>query len=131
MPYGHKAAGIDLGFWLAKQRKAAKKSNYPEDRRARLEALGVRLPPRQAPDPVQTKPGAADSAFTEFFAQARAFHAEHGHCEVPLEVAPLGAWCANQRWAAEQGLCAPERLEQLKEIGVVQRDGPAQDRLRA
>ena len=120
VPRGHKAAGIDLGFWLDKQRQAAKKPGYPEDRRARLEALGARL-----------GPAATNPTFTEFSAQARAFHAEHGHCDVPLEFGPLGAWCADQRWAAEQGLCAPERLEQRKEIGVVQRDGPAQDRLRA
>lgn len=45
VPRGHKAAGIDLGFWLDKQRQAAKNPSYPADRRARLEALWVWLPP--------------------------------------------------------------------------------------
>ena len=120
--------GFKLGKWLSNQRTAAKDPGYPEERRARLEALGARLPLAQAAG--QTKSGAPDAAFAAFVVQARAFHAEHGHCDVPLEFGPLGAWCANQRREAEQGMCDPERLELLMEIGVVPRDDLHRERMR-
>ncbi|NNM65007.1 MAG: hypothetical protein HKL99_10415, partial [Burkholderiales bacterium] len=102
--------GVRLGQWCSGQRKAYKTGRMPPERQARFEALpgwtwGESINPRP-------KPSAG-------IPHLRAFAAEHGHCEVPLDYRTadgfaLGTWVANQKWLFAQGGMDVERQRALE-----------------
>lgn len=60
-----------------------------------------------------------DSRWEELFARLEAFHARHGHTEVPRfgEDRALGQWVNNQRSLHARGKLRPERAERLEALG--------------
>jgi superfamily II DNA or RNA helicase len=56
--------------------------------------------------------------------ELKAFHAEHGHCNVPKgwkENPALGTWVSNQRKVYKEGKLSEERTQQLEALGFVWR----------
>lgn len=107
--------GIKLGEWLSRQRRAAKKPDYPNDRRERMEALGVRWSVKgqlAVPAPKQT-------TFSDNLDQLAKFANAHGTCDVPLDH-ELYLWNHEQILAAEQGRLPPDHLQQLIAVGLIE-----------
>lgn len=94
-----------LGEWVSKQRRAANRPGYPEDRRAQLDALGFEWTVR-------------DTAWERRYEELAAYEQVHGHCNVPHGYdGGLGRWVANQRFAAKKNSYPEERRVRLKALG--------------
>jgi superfamily II DNA or RNA helicase len=66
----------------------------------------------------------AASPWLNGYARAAAWHAEHGHLDVPADHVTgdgyqLGVWLANQRQRRKRGLLAPDRAARLGELGMI------------
>jgi len=94
-----------LGVWVQCQRRAAKRSDYPEDRRAKLTEIGIAW---SVPDVKES----------QWFERLEAFKQEYGHCNVP-QFFPngLGTWVSNQRAAAKKPAYPEGRRSRLNEMG--------------
>jgi len=111
VPQSHVAEnGLKLGVWLSLQRKSVKVPEYPQERRARLESLGVIWNSR-------------DLLWERHFDALFAFRAKHGHCDVPQshvteEGLKLGVWVNSQRQYAKKTKYPQERRNRLEALGI-------------
>lgn len=100
-----------LALWVATQRQAAKKIGYPEDRRARLDAMGFAWVVRDV-----------DAVLERRFEELENYRMEHGHCNVPFwHPGNLGRWVATQRQAAKKLGYPEDRRARLDAMGFVWR----------
>jgi superfamily II DNA or RNA helicase len=109
-PHGHvTASGFRLGAWLSAQRAERNAGTLDDDRIRLLDEASMiwdRL----------------DAAWMDAYQELRAYAAENGHFEVPIDYrAPgglrLAEWQGTQRDAARDGKLAPARKALLDEIG--------------
>ncbi|WP_454909824.1 Helicase associated domain protein [Variovorax gossypii] len=101
-----------LGQWVTRQRKAAKKSSYPEDCRARLDALGLKWGVRE-----RTRHATSERSSERWFEELAAYKREHGNCNVPRSSGGLGEWVSKQRRAANRPGYPEDRRAQLDALG--------------
>ncbi|MFF6961666.1 Helicase associated domain protein [Streptomyces sp. NPDC008317] len=106
VPYDHKEGPYPLGQWIAEQRRAYGAGTMDGRRAKRLEGLGMVW-------------NAADSAFQENLAAARAWFEAHGTLAAPRSATaldrPVGQWLSNLRRPGVLG-DHPERAAALAEI---------------
>jgi len=109
VPYGHVEYGKKLGMWLSKQRKLLKAGELGEDRRWRLEEVGVAW-------------NVLDEQWDKKFVQLKCFVEREGHCNVPLGHIEcgekIGYWLNNQRTLQKVDKLGEERRRQLGGVGV-------------
>jgi hypothetical protein len=101
--------GRQLGHWLARQRQALASGTLAAGQAAALAELGVTRSPH-------------DAAWERGLAHAAAYHAAHGHLNVPFSWAsedgfPLGYWLGSRRKEASAGTLGPGRAAQLGALG--------------
>jgi superfamily II DNA or RNA helicase len=94
-----------LGGWLTNQRLAFKRGTLPEERRLRLESLGVVW-------------DVVDAAWDRSYEALVAFRRQKGHCDVPKGLGPLGHWLQNQRMSFKRGKLTPDQIQRLESIGA-------------
>lgn len=95
-----------LGNWVAAQRRAAKQPDYPETRRARLDALGFAWVRH-------------DSAWEQRFSELESFHREHGHAKVPAAYpGGLGNWLKARKAEARSGAMPAALAQQIEAAGA-------------
>lgn len=106
VPYDHKEGPHPLGQWIAEQRRAYGAGTMDGRRAKRLDGLGMVW-------------NAADSAFQENLAAARAYFEAHGTLAAPRSATaldrPVGQWLSNLRRPGALG-DHPERAAALAEI---------------
>ena len=102
--------GVKLGVWVHDQRRAHKKGDLSEERKARLneiEFTWVMVERRRSWD--------------ESFELLKAYKDEHGHCRVPQRAEfggfKLGAWVSTQRGAHKAGKLSENQRTRLDDIG--------------
>lgn len=108
IPATHPVLGA-VGNWLIAQRMAKRKGTLSEERRAKLESLGVSWDPH------------AD-AWEERFEALCAFKASEGNCDIPTSYRQdigLYAWLIKQRTDFRQGVLSEKRRDRLEQLGVV------------
>ncbi|MFD4570171.1 Helicase associated domain protein [Streptomyces sp. NPDC058467] len=116
--------GMDIGKWLAKQRKPEVWQALHDGQRERLEQLGITLlaPEPEAPAKPPTTPM---SAFDKGVAALTQYKTREGHLTVPrghVETLPdgtevkLGVWIMNQK--TRRAKFAPNRLAALADLGL-------------
>jgi superfamily II DNA or RNA helicase len=101
--------GRQLGHWLARQRQALDGGTLTSEQVAALEELGVTRSPY-------------DAAWERGLAHAVAYHAAHGHLNVPFSWAsedgfPLGHWLGTNRKKISAGTLDPGRAAKLAALG--------------
>lgn len=100
---------VELHSWLAKRREQRLAGVLDEDRIASLDELGMRWHDR--PD-----------TFDEYLAALTAFHAEHGHIDIPPDRATeegyLGSWLVSQRIQRKLGKLAENEIDALDALGM-------------
>ncbi|HLY10429.1 MAG TPA: helicase associated domain-containing protein [Planctomycetota bacterium] len=100
-----------LSRWIAYQLRRLRQNALPEDRRRRLQDLGLdRYPSRTG-----------ETAWRRMYATLARYQRAHGHCWVPRtdrENPRLGRWVAQQRYLQRSGDLLPERKEALATIGL-------------
>ncbi|WP_167828317.1 DEAD/DEAH box helicase [Streptomyces palmae] len=107
------ADDYQLGDWLNTQRIKWRKKDLPLDQQAELDELGMVWDQQEA-------------KWQKALAAARAFHAEHGHLNVPhsyttADGIKLGSWILHQRQlrsGIKQGGISEERIAALDALGM-------------
>ena len=104
-------SGFQLGAWIAQQRKAFGKDNLSDERKERLDAVGLVWDP-------------FEQQWEEGFIELSAYHQEHGHCSVPKRFMTesgykLGSWVAEQRTLHRQKKLSHDRKQRLDALGFV------------
>lgn len=103
------ADGLRIGRWIRRQREAYAKGTLSEERKERLEELGMIW---QLSDPWMQK-----------FQLVERYYHENGHTKMPADYVIEGVWLA--RWLSEQVLRlngrSPKKLtpEQIKKLSLV------------
>lgn len=101
-----------LGRWVKKQRSRKSKGSLQQDRIDRLEKLNFVWDRHQ-------------DQWEDRYAQLRAFHRKHGHCNLPKsnkknkEEQRLEVWVSKQRMRRKGRILPQDRIERLDEIGFV------------
>jgi hypothetical protein len=96
-----------LHDWLAWQRKHRRSGRLREDRKRRLQKLGVEWEPR-------------DPRWDRTFAKLMVYKKRFGHCDVLTHSGKyhcLGHWISNQRSFRRKGLLSQERIKRLDQVG--------------
>ena len=117
------ADGDKLGAWLANQRK--RKSSLSDERIAALDELGIDW---------KVDKSRAEPRWKAAFNAAAAFHADHGHLQMPLDLITaegvnLSTWLHRQRAirrGTAEGTLTDEQINALDALGM--RWLPAQER---
>ena len=103
---GHEEDGLDLGWWVSKQR--SRKKGLAPDQLKRLNSLGFSWDPH------------ADQ-WEQSFAALQKFRKREGHCLVPygyqVDGLKLGSWVTTQRSRKDQ--LTRDRLKRLNSLGFV------------
>ncbi|MGW6912614.1 Helicase associated domain protein [Kitasatospora sp. NPDC054939] len=101
--------GLNLSQWLAEQRTDHRNGTLNCETARELERMGLQWAPH-------------DARFAAGLAAARAFHAEHGHLNVPDDTIVgdlnLTAWIQRRRNDHHRGRLSPERTAALDELGI-------------
>lgn len=110
------ADGVPLGRWLANQRLQHRRGDMPRERKALLTALGVQWNHRAT----------FDARWEAAVVELQRFISAHGHADVPLRYTAengflVGRWLQKQHHRWREGALPIERIEQLKDVGVVAR----------
>ncbi|RFS40520.1 hypothetical protein D0Q02_30320 [Micromonospora craniellae] len=109
VPTGHVRHGIRLDRWVAWQRVEYQASRLPQDRVQYLNEIGFDFTP-------------ARRAWERGIAAATAFHAEHGHLDVPtgyvVDGLDLALWLRQQRGYHRKNTLAPDRVTALTDLGI-------------
>ncbi|MEV0133649.1 Helicase associated domain protein [Dactylosporangium sp. NPDC050688] len=105
------ADGYPLGPWVRYQRKQHNAGRLGPGRAAALEALGIEWAPYEA-------------MWQRGITAATAYHARHGHLQVPVEHTEpdgyrLGQFIVAQRMLYKRGTLAPDRVTALEAIGII------------
>jgi superfamily II DNA or RNA helicase len=103
--------GYPLGPWIRYQRKHYHTGRLDPARAAILEALGIEWSPYEA-------------MWQRGITAARAYHARHGHLQVPDEHTEadgygLGQFIVAQRMLYKRGTLAPGRIAALEALGII------------
>jgi superfamily II DNA or RNA helicase len=112
IPQNHTTGtGFRLGLWLSNQRTNYKNGTLAAERIAALEDLGVDW-------------DMSDRSWTSGLAALTAFHAEHGHLNVPAEALLPGgksvrAWIQARRQERREGALPADRIAALDRLGMV------------
>lgn len=114
---------IGLYAWLIKQRTDFRRGVLSDERRDRLEQLGVELETstEESPSKHRKKDGTRAPSWNAMLQQLKDFKLTQGHCNVPVtysENRALGMWLARQRESWRQGKLAATRVAQLEAMGV-------------
>ncbi|MFE9137972.1 Helicase associated domain protein [Streptomyces sp. NPDC007355] len=116
-PAGTVVDGTDLPVWLSRQRTARRNNTLAPDRIAALDALGIDWTPGQGIADVRT-----GQAWQTRFADARQYHAAHGHLSPPAPTVVNGkrldAWLSVQRARRRRGLLTPQQVVALDSLGI-------------
>lgn len=109
--------GYGLGAWLSTQRRRHRDGALDADKIEQLRALGIDPGNRRRRDP------RLEAMWERGLAGARAFHAEHGHLDVPnlyraADGHFLGKWLEHRRTDRMNGDLLPERARQLEALGI-------------
>ena len=94
-----------LGRWVNKQRKAYKKEDLSEERKARLNKCGFDW------GMLRTR-----VSWDDRFDKLKAYKEKNGNCNVPQKEGKLGRWVNTQREAYKKGKLSKERIASLKEV---------------
>ncbi len=110
VPVSHKEEGVNLGFWLSKQREAKKAGKLDVTRERRLEKFGIVW-------------DALGDQWERMFGLLEQFKDREGHCNVPSshkeEGMNLGKWVSKQRIARNAGKLDVTRERRLAKFGFV------------
>ncbi|MFC5005395.1 Helicase associated domain protein [Dactylosporangium cerinum] len=108
-PAGHRRGGLDLHRWLATQRRERHRARLLPERAAALEALGIVWE--------------AKATWDDGFAAVAAFHAEHGHLNIPHGTVVNGVdvyhWLVSRRVDLREGRLTGDTRTQLDAMGMV------------
>lgn len=109
-----------LGIWIDNQRQLLKRGNYPEEKRIKLEKIGMRF-----------KTVSSDERWHEMYALAQNYYYHYGNLEVPYNFKTsngyevddqkgqnLGMWINNQRINVKKPNYLHERRVKLEQIGM-------------
>ena len=91
-----------LSSWCSAQR--TRKETLSSERIAQLDTLGFTWDAREA-------------LWGKNYAELVAYKEAKGHCNVPANSGPLGAWCSTQRIECGKGKMTSERIDRLDAIG--------------
>ncbi|WP_369383767.1 helicase associated domain-containing protein [Streptomyces sp. cg36] len=115
-PSNTRTDGVDLSLWLLRQRTARRRGTLAPDRVAALDALGMDWEPGPGVAGVRT-----EQVWQRRFADARAYHAAHGHLRTPTPTLVNGrrldAWLTLQRARRRQGRLTDQQIAQLDTLG--------------
>jgi len=109
----------ELAAWIAKQRFLRKSGALPEDREAKLKALGFEWTRPSAP---AEEPDLRARAWERSVQSLRDYKSVHGDCAVPARWSGdrrLAQWVSHQRSLRKQGRLARERIEELDRLGFL------------
>jgi len=110
LPQGTIYHGMNLSAWIQDCRNGFRDGSLDPERAEILESLGVVWNPH-------------DDRWERSLAAARAFHAEHGHLQVPkgctVDDVNLHTWVLNRRRDKRAGALSSERVAALDELGFV------------
>lgn len=111
VPESCEVNGIDLGKWVAYQRKRKKEGKLSAGRVTRLEEIGMIW-------------NVTDAKWEMHYQQAKAYFEKYGNLNVPGAYRTedgflLGMWLAGQRKARSEKTLTPMQVRQLDEIGMV------------
>ncbi len=95
-----------LGQWVANQKNFARVGRMPDDRKMKLDTIGVRW---ESEKPRVT--------WEDRFNELLAFKTEHGNVNVPQSRPGLGKWVNKQRQAVKNDSLSSERKAKLESIG--------------
>lgn len=106
--------GRPLGMWLSNCRRKYRQGRLAADRMAELSALGV--------DFDTNGRGSLDARFDGWVRALAEYRDEHGRMPPGTyrtpDGRPLGQWLAGRRTDHRKGKLSPERVQQLRSIGV-------------
>ena len=110
VPHKHVEDDKNIGYWLDTQRQAKKKQTLNNERKRRLEDIGVKW------ELISTK------SWEDMFVLLTQYKDNNGHCNVPHKHVEddknLGRWLATQRQAKKKQTLNNERKRQLEDLGV-------------
>jgi hypothetical protein len=104
----------ELARWVTYQRRLLARKTLPEDRRRRLQELGLQGGLERGRSRIRER------AWTQMYASLEAFKRERGHCRVPRpwpEHPCLARWVSQQRYLKRYGRLLREREGLLEKIG--------------
>ena len=104
--------GFRLGKWLSRQRDLVKNGELSEERKTRLEKIGMIWGGKQ------------QLRWDKAYLAAKTYYEEHGHLEIPSVYQTedgflLGLWLKKQRESQSEGKLPDECRERLEKIGMV------------
>lgn len=111
-----------LNKWLGDQRLFQRRGKLNQERKARLDALGIDWEPSGHVRPVKQDglPKDSLSLWEHYFAKLAAFKAQYGHAHVPSpwpEDRALSAWVREQRSGRVYGRLHYDQLARLEQLG--------------
>ncbi|MBF6050253.1 DEAD/DEAH box helicase [Streptomyces sp. NRRL B-1677] len=118
--------GMDVGKWLAWQRRHEVWTGLLDGQRQLLEALGIQ-PTEQTEQSARTAVRPRGDAFARGLAALRQFREREGHVWVPRqhverfddgEEVKLGIWLSNIKNPARRAKLSPDRMQALAELGI-------------
>jgi hypothetical protein len=107
-----RSGNAKLSHWVSLQRKLKRKGLLRQDRRRRLEALGLDW----------RSVASANLRWERCFVRLLEFHRRFGHCHVPAEWAEnrtLGSWVVKTRQLKRTGRLSADKVRRLNKIGFV------------
>ncbi|MFI6163009.1 Helicase associated domain protein [Micromonospora haikouensis] len=109
VPVGHVRHGVRLERWAARQRAEYEAHRLPQDRVQHLNDIGFDWTPMTR-------------AWERGIAAATAFHAEHGHLDVPtghvIDGLDLNLWLGQQRRYHRKNTLPANRITALTDLGI-------------
>ena len=117
---------VNLGSWIRslRQKYTSDPASFPEDKRIRLEAIGMEWDNKYS------------RLWNKGLREAEAYYRKHGNLNVPstyrtADGFDLYGWLSNRREAYKQGRLSGKRLEMLSALGMVwEKEDPWQIRYR-
>jgi len=110
-----------LRGWGIRQRVYHRRGSLKPMRQQQLDAIGFDWCPGGEHRPhITTRQRGRSSSSEARYAELLAFHAEHGHAEVPTKYPAnplLGNWVSNTRMSRRKGQLSQERIAQLDALG--------------
>ncbi len=109
-----------LCAWVHTQRRAFTAGTLAEDRKRRLDELGLDWTPDRRARDAERPPRVGPCLWEWRFEELRAYRQRFGHCNVPKDWRKnpqLGAWTSKQRASYLRGGMEPERARRLEELG--------------
>ena len=94
-----------MGCWVSSQREARKKDTLSEERVRKLDEIGF------------SWDTAAPPTWDERLDELMKYKTEHGHCNVPKSLGPLGVWVGTQRLQRRKDKLSEGRIEKLDDLG--------------